>query len=104
MEQLEQVNRRLELDINERQRTEDKLREAELRYHTLFEHFAGRRSRSLIRRTTRPLEFNAAAHRQLGYSREEFAQLSLADIDVTEFVGGHPGADCEGHARRAERI
>ena len=34
--------------------------------------------------TARPLEFNTAAHRQLGYSREEFAQLSLADIEAAE--------------------
>jgi PAS domain S-box-containing protein len=34
--------------------------------------------------TARPLEFNTAAHRQLGYSREEFARLSLADIEAAE--------------------
>nr|WP_321240224.1 PAS domain S-box protein [uncultured Tolumonas sp.] len=29
------------------------------------------------------LEFNSAAHQHLGYSREEFAQMSVADIDVS---------------------
>jgi len=29
------------------------------------------------------LEFNTAAHQRLGYSREEFAQMSVADIDVS---------------------
>ncbi len=30
------------------------------------------------------LDFNTAAHRQLGYSREEFAQLSIMDIEARE--------------------
>ncbi|WP_316673361.1 PAS domain S-box protein [uncultured Tolumonas sp.] len=29
------------------------------------------------------LEFNSAAHQHLGYSREEFAQMSVADIDAS---------------------
>lgn len=29
------------------------------------------------------LEFNSAAHQHLGYSREEFAQMGVADIDVS---------------------
>jgi PAS domain S-box-containing protein len=34
--------------------------------------------------TARILEFNETAHRQLGYSREEFAGLSIADIEDLE--------------------
>jgi PAS domain S-box-containing protein len=34
--------------------------------------------------TTRFLEFNTAAHRQLGYTSEEFARLSIADIEGLE--------------------
>jgi PAS domain S-box-containing protein len=82
MAQLEKANRELERDITERQRTEDKLREAETRYRTLFEQSPD----GIViidPETVRPLEFNAAAHQQLGYSREEFAQLCLADIDAT---------------------
>ncbi|MCX6101163.1 MAG: response regulator, partial [Candidatus Bipolaricaulota bacterium] len=30
------------------------------------------------------LEFNTAAHRQLGYSREEFARLSISDVEARE--------------------
>jgi PAS domain S-box-containing protein len=30
------------------------------------------------------IEFNEAAHRQLGYSREEFAKLSIRDIEAFE--------------------
>ena len=34
--------------------------------------------------TTRFLDFNTAAHQQLGYSREEFADLSIFDIEANE--------------------
>ncbi len=34
--------------------------------------------------TARFLEFNTAAHQQLGYSREEFERLSIADVEVIE--------------------
>ncbi|MEI8312897.1 MAG: PAS domain S-box protein, partial [Verrucomicrobiota bacterium] len=30
------------------------------------------------------LEFNTEAHRQLGYSREEFARLTICDVEMTE--------------------
>ncbi len=34
--------------------------------------------------TKSPVEFNEAAHRQLGYTREEFARLTLTDIEAIE--------------------
>jgi PAS domain S-box-containing protein len=34
--------------------------------------------------TARPIEFNDAAHRQLGYTREEFARLSIFDLEAVE--------------------
>lgn len=34
--------------------------------------------------TTRFLDFNEAAHRQLGYTREEFAQLCIHDVEAKE--------------------
>lgn len=37
--------------------------------------------------TARFEEFNTAAHRQLGYTREEFAILSIADVDAKESPG-----------------
>jgi PAS domain S-box-containing protein len=83
MEQLEQANHELEQDIAKRQRTEDKLREAESRYRTLFEQSPD----GIViidPETARPLEFNAAAHRQLSYTREEFARLNFADIDASD--------------------
>jgi len=36
--------------------------------------------------TKRFVEFNTAVHQQLGYSREEFAQLSIADVEAKETV------------------
>ena len=83
MEQLEKVHRELEQDIAERQRAEDKLREAESRYRTLFEQSPD----GIViidPETARPLEFNTAAHQQLGYSREEFGRLCFADIDAAK--------------------
>jgi PAS domain S-box-containing protein len=83
MAQLEVANRALEQDIVGRQRTEDKLREAETRYRTLFEQSPD----GIViidPETARPIDFNTTAHRQLGYSREEFAQLNFADLDASE--------------------
>jgi PAS domain S-box-containing protein len=34
--------------------------------------------------TTRFMDFNTAAHRQLGYTREEFSHLSIQDVDAVE--------------------
>ena len=36
--------------------------------------------------TARPLEFNRTAHQQLGYTREEFAALSVSDIEDATIV------------------
>lgn len=67
----------------ERQRAEIALREAKDLYRLLFEQSPF--GVLLIR--TKDLtfaEFNAQAHQQLGYTSEEFAQLTLADIEVAE--------------------
>jgi PAS domain S-box-containing protein len=69
-------------DISERQRMEMTLREAEKRYHALFDKAP--LGIMLIDKTGTAVEFNEEAHRQLGYSREEFAKLNVSDYEVIE--------------------
>ncbi|MDP7081325.1 MAG: PAS domain S-box protein [Candidatus Undinarchaeales archaeon] len=70
-------------DITERTRSEKALRESEERYRAIFDQAAD--SIVLIDTGSKTFtEFNERAHKNLGYSREEFAQLTLADIEVIE--------------------
>jgi len=60
-----------------------KREEAETRYRLLFEQSPD----GIVivdPATLKPVEFNTAAHHQLGYSRHEFAQLRIADIEAKE--------------------
>jgi two-component system cell cycle sensor histidine kinase/response regulator CckA len=59
------------------------LRESEERFRLLFEQSPDGIV-ILDPETARPLEFNEAAHLKLGYSREEFARLTISDIEVDE--------------------
>jgi len=65
-----------------RRETEAKRSEAELLYETLFNQFPD--GILIIDRDGSFIDFNEAAHRDLGYSREEFAELRIADIDPVE--------------------
>jgi len=56
--------------------------EAELRFRAIFEQAPY--GIVIIDTNGKLLEFNEAAHRDLGYSREEFAKLSISDIDPYE--------------------
>jgi len=69
-------------NLKERSRAEDKLREAEMRYRTLFEQSPA--GVLLIDETGAVLESNDVAHRQLGYSRDEFLRLRISDFEVIE--------------------
>ena len=58
------------------------INEAEIKYHTLFEQSPD--GILIIDADGRILDFNEAAYRQLGFSREEFADLKISDINPSE--------------------
>jgi PAS domain S-box-containing protein len=71
------------MDVTERRKAEEKLRESEEKYRTLFEQADD----SLIlfdTQTARLTDFNEAACRHLGYTRKEFARLKVSDIEAAE--------------------
>jgi len=67
-------------------RNVEALREREERYRTFFVHGPDGVV-VLDPATKRPVEFNDQACRQLGYTREAFARLTMADIDALESPG-----------------
>ena len=70
-------------DITDRKQDEQKLREAEKRYHALFNQ-APLGVLVIDPQTAKPVEFNDLAHTQLGYSREEFSKLCVSDFEAKE--------------------
>ncbi|MBN2233254.1 MAG: PAS domain S-box protein [Deltaproteobacteria bacterium] len=70
-------------DITEIRNVREELRRSEARYRLLFEEGPDGVV-VLDPETAAIIEFNDQACRQLGYSREEFSQLNVADIDVVE--------------------
>ena len=70
-------------DITERKRTHEALRAETERRHILFEQLP---DGILVvdSQTARFVEFNTAAHQQLGYSRAEFARLTIHDVEAEE--------------------
>ena len=71
--------------VDREEKNDSKLREAELRYYTVFEQSPY--GMLLIDTAGNMREFNEAAHIQLGYSREEFAKLRISDIDPFQSPG-----------------
>jgi PAS domain S-box-containing protein len=72
-------------DITERKQAEQMLREAEQRYHALFDQAPVGIS-VIDPETAAFVEFNDVACKQLGYSREEFAGLTVPEIEAQETV------------------
>lgn len=73
----------LDREVGMRKKTEEMLMQAELKYRTLFEQSPD--GVLLVAPDTGiALEFNDAACRNLGYSREEFAGLRINDYEVLE--------------------
>ena len=70
-------------DITKRKNDEEMLREAEQRYHALFDQ-APIGVLIVDPKTAGLVEFNDFAHEQLGYSREEFGNLTIPDIEAKE--------------------
>ncbi len=70
-------------DISNRRDADQKLREAEQRYHSLFNH-APLGICIVDPLNTSFVEFNDVTHAQLGYNREEFEKISVFDIEAKE--------------------
>ena len=70
-------------DITEQRLAEEALKQSEIRYRTLFRQAAD--AIVLIDAETGTLvEFNDRAHENLGYTREEFRNLKIAEFEVLE--------------------
>ncbi len=85
-------------DITERKRAEEALREAEMRYRSLFEQSPDGIV-ILDPQTMKPLEFNETASRQLGYTPEEFARLAVFDYEALE-----TGEETRAHVEKLLRV
>ncbi len=74
------------VDITERTRAEEALRERDIQYRELFE---GIDDAIWVHDTSgRILDANEAMTRRLGYSRDELLQMKTTDIDTPEFAAG----------------
>jgi PAS domain S-box-containing protein len=70
-------------DITDRKIAEEKLKESEERFRAIFEQ--GANAMALVDTDSCDIiEFNQHAHEDLGYSREEFEELSFTDIEAVE--------------------
>jgi PAS domain S-box-containing protein len=67
------------VDITERKRAEERLRESEQRFRTLVEHAGD--GFELVDESGRFLDVNAATLRQLGYTREEMLGMTIFEVD-----------------------
>ncbi len=70
-------------DITARRIAEQQVKDAEQRYHALFDR-APLGVLVIDPQTLKFAEFNDVAHNKLGYSREEFEQISIRDIQAEQ--------------------
>ncbi len=70
-------------DVTEQKRAEESLRESEERYRSIFEQAAD--SILIVDSNGSIIEFNDRAHENLGYTRQEFEKLKIADFEIIEF-------------------
>jgi PAS domain S-box-containing protein len=70
-------------NITNRKKVQEKIREAEQRYHALFDE-APLGVLVIDPETAAFVEFNDVAYLQLGYSNEEFGKLTICDIEAKE--------------------
>ncbi|MCW3999920.1 MAG: PAS domain S-box protein [Candidatus Bathyarchaeota archaeon] len=73
--------------ITRRKQMEKQIDEAKNLYHALFEQ-TPLGVLVIDPETTRIIEFNDVAHRQLGYTREEFSKLDISDFEALESSAG----------------
>ncbi len=73
-------------DISKRKKAAEQMKDEEQRYHALFNR-APLGVLIVDPETACFVEFNDVAHKQLGYSREEFEKLCIADIEAKESPG-----------------
>lgn len=73
----------LSRDITDRKKAEEAYRNAELRYRTLFEQ-SPNGILLIDSETGKIIDANETAHRQLGYTREEFTALEVSGYEAVE--------------------
>lgn len=79
--ELLEAQKEQQAEIEERRQTELALRESENRYRAIFEQ-AGDAIALIDAITGSVVEFNENAYRNMGYTREEFSELNLLDLDI----------------------
>jgi len=72
------------IDITERKRTEDALRDSEERFRKIFEE--GPLGMAIVGRDVKPIRANATLCQMLGYTEEELSQLSFSEITHPDYA------------------
>ena len=73
----------IQRDVTEIKKAENKLKEAKKKFQTLFDQSPDGVFLFDVKKQ-KIIEFNTTIHQNLGYTREEFAKLNVADIEAIE--------------------